>query len=327
MPKKKEKQSHRHHKSKSWRGVVDYSSSEEKDFEKYLLSQNYSLTLMESDGNCLFRAIAHQIEGNQESHDFYRQRVMDYISLHKDHFQLFIEPKEEGEEEEGMEDYIERLRRLGEWGGQPELFAATQCFHVNIQIYRANLPTYLLEAKEEEKKKGRSPSKLLRLSYHGSCHYNSILPLNDSSSSSFINKTEKEEEEENRKVKEIISYVPWAPEHRIQIALKACLGNEIDAMEMLLNDSDAIDILEDEENYSSSNKEGKSSEIVQRKKKETNGKSKTERKKKGKEIVMSTIRHKKETKASQKKGKIKAERISCEPLSDVSSINDVVIKL
>lgn len=127
MPKKKEKQSsHRHHKSKSWRGVVDYSSSEEKDFERYLHSQNYSLTLMESDGNCLFRAIAHQIEGNQESHDFYRQRVMDYISLHKDHFQLFIEPKEEGEEEEGMEEYIERLRRLGEWGGQPELFAATQ---------------------------------------------------------------------------------------------------------------------------------------------------------------------------------------------------------
>ena len=44
-----------------------------------------------ADGNCFFRAIAHQIEGNEEEHSRYREMVVEYIMQHREDFEPFIE--------------------------------------------------------------------------------------------------------------------------------------------------------------------------------------------------------------------------------------------
>lgn len=44
-----------------------------------------------ADGNCMFRAVADQMEGNQNRHGEYRQMAMDYVLNHREMFEAFID--------------------------------------------------------------------------------------------------------------------------------------------------------------------------------------------------------------------------------------------
>jgi hypothetical protein len=64
----------------------------------------------------------------------------------------------------------------GEWGGHPELYAASQCLGVNIVVHQAEGPRFVLTC-ELSQSQSQSQSKAPRdvhLSYHGECHYNSV---------------------------------------------------------------------------------------------------------------------------------------------------------
>ena len=56
----------------------------------------YGLKVVEmgGDGNCLFRTLADQLEGNEKLHRKYRQDAIDYIEDNKDSFAPFIEDDE-----------------------------------------------------------------------------------------------------------------------------------------------------------------------------------------------------------------------------------------
>lgn len=49
---------------------------------------------------------------------------MDYIEANQEHFSLFIE------DDEDFDTYLHRMRRDKEWGGHPELYAASQVLQV-----------------------------------------------------------------------------------------------------------------------------------------------------------------------------------------------------
>eukprot|EP00349_Pseudokeronopsis_sp_Brazil_P012307 CAMPEP_0202977750 /NCGR_PEP_ID=MMETSP1396-20130829/84437_1 /ASSEMBLY_ACC=CAM_ASM_000872 /TAXON_ID= /ORGANISM="Pseudokeronopsis sp., Strain Brazil" /LENGTH=52 /DNA_ID=CAMNT_0049716559 /DNA_START=199 /DNA_END=357 /DNA_ORIENTATION=- len=49
---------------------------------------------MTGDGNCLFRSIAYQLEGNEKLHAKYRQAAVDFITANKDDFAPFVEDDE-----------------------------------------------------------------------------------------------------------------------------------------------------------------------------------------------------------------------------------------
>ena len=49
---------------------------------------------MGGDGNCLFRSVADQLEGNEKLHRKYRQDAIDHITAHQDDFSPFIEDDE-----------------------------------------------------------------------------------------------------------------------------------------------------------------------------------------------------------------------------------------
>ena len=51
---------------------------------------NFKLFLIEEDGNCLFRAMSHQLYGSQDHHEMIRQRCCDYIELDRQYFEGFM---------------------------------------------------------------------------------------------------------------------------------------------------------------------------------------------------------------------------------------------
>lgn len=53
-----------------------------------------------------------------------RQRLMDFIEAHPDDYSPFME------DDEAWADYIPRMKREREWGGQLEIVAASRLFQV-----------------------------------------------------------------------------------------------------------------------------------------------------------------------------------------------------
>ena len=80
-----------------------------------------------SDGNCLFRAIAHQAYGDEEEHRMVRIRCMDYIQKEGDYFKGFIEG--------ALEAYVNRKKLNGIWGDDVEIQAMSEIYDRPIEIY------------------------------------------------------------------------------------------------------------------------------------------------------------------------------------------------
>ena len=61
------------------------------EFQAQLGALGLRIVPVAADGNCLFRAIAHQIEGDEEEHSRYRKMVVEYIMKHREDFEPFVE--------------------------------------------------------------------------------------------------------------------------------------------------------------------------------------------------------------------------------------------
>lgn len=91
---------------------------------------------------------------------------MDYIESEKDFFVQFIIGGEHY-----FEEYIEKKRLDGVWGDDIELQAMCEIYNRPIEIYAYRAEP--MRTFHEEQHHGQS-TKPIRLSYHGSEHYNSI---------------------------------------------------------------------------------------------------------------------------------------------------------
>ncbi|VBB31824.1 unnamed protein product [Acanthocheilonema viteae] len=129
------------------------------------------------DGACLFRAVADQIYGDEEMHDDVRRLCMDYMEKNSDHFSQFVT--------EDFHDYIARKRRRDAHGNHVELQAISEMFSRPIEIYEyctgvSSCIALILEPRNiSSSRLDVSPSAEqnppIRLSYHGSIHYNSVI--------------------------------------------------------------------------------------------------------------------------------------------------------
>ncbi|CEP03721.1 OTU domain-containing protein [Plasmodiophora brassicae] len=120
------------------------------------------------DGSCLFSAIADQLNiipdhkppvtVRKTRHD-----ITSYIEVHGEAFAGFIG-------KETLEEYCTRMRKMGEWGGQPELLAAMQHYQISIVVHQLKDPKALIL-------KSPAPgAKTIHLSYHEGRHYGSCRP-------------------------------------------------------------------------------------------------------------------------------------------------------
>ncbi|KAL1511083.1 hypothetical protein AB1Y20_005906 [Prymnesium parvum] len=140
-------------------------------FADELRLHGFALHPVARDGNCFFRSLADQLDSQQQRYDDYRQRVVAYMEAHEDDYAPFLTFGEGDEEDDrDFHEYTARMRRDGEWAGQPELLAAARALDVDIVVHQHEMPSYRLSC-------GKAHARCIHLSYHNGEHYNSVHPL------------------------------------------------------------------------------------------------------------------------------------------------------
>lgn len=140
----------------------------EKKFIEALGCHGLHVIEIEGDGNCLFRAVSHQLFLNEEKHEELRQRCVEHLIHHKDRFQLFCP--------DDFDQHINQMRHLSTWGDDLEIRALEEIIDRNIRIYSSDAldPTIPIKNNFEEEESLLKNAPPLKLSYHGHNHYNSI---------------------------------------------------------------------------------------------------------------------------------------------------------
>lgn len=122
---------------------------------------------VEGDGNCLFRAISHQLYLNESHHDDLRRACVKHMEIHRDRFQLFCTTN--------FDDHLRYMALNGSWGDDLEIKALEEILDRIIVIYStdSNEQPFLqpLQTNFEEQLLLRDISPII-LSYHGQSHYN-----------------------------------------------------------------------------------------------------------------------------------------------------------
>lgn len=124
----------------------------------------------DADGNCLFRAVAHQIYGSVDRHAEVRAACMDYIERNASYFRTFIA-------DEPIEAYVSARRRDKVWGDHLELVALREMFNKQVEVFRHDAPPdakpITIGATYPTPQGFTVP--VIRLSFHGKNHYNSVV--------------------------------------------------------------------------------------------------------------------------------------------------------
>ncbi|KAL2333521.1 hypothetical protein Fmac_014734 [Flemingia macrophylla] len=115
-----------------------------------------------ADGNCFFRALADQLEGNEEEHRKYRSMVVKHILDNREMFEPFIE------DEVPFDEYYQSMDNDGTWAGHMELQAASLVTRSNICIHQNMFPRWYIRNFDN------NGVHMIHLSYHDGEHYNSV---------------------------------------------------------------------------------------------------------------------------------------------------------
>jgi len=118
---------------------------------------------MGADGNCFFRAIADQLEGDESMHMKYRLEAVDYIRTNKDMYTPFIE------DDETIDQYCADMEKDGVWGDQLEMNALASSLEFNIIVHQVDHPSMV---QCFHPPMGKVPT--VHISYHLNEHYNSV---------------------------------------------------------------------------------------------------------------------------------------------------------
>lgn len=195
-------------------GEVDATTrtaAERQFFQQLRKERGLELYPVEGDGNCLFRAIALQVYGDEHMHGEVRERILDFMEREEDHFRNFVVADEDTEEDDQDDDengayhdqrnkhkpnnhkrnpddhhhvetfqqYIARKRQNGVHGNHPEIQAASELYNRTVQVYVPSRRTPAIEPINifhHEYRNDTDPP--IRLSYHDGNHYNAIVDPN-----------------------------------------------------------------------------------------------------------------------------------------------------
>jgi len=167
--------------------------SEYSKFTAQLEKVNLIVRDIKPDGNCLFRAVSDQLTGLQTGHKLYREEcVYEYQSNPEAYAPFLVD--------ETLEDYIEKVAKDGEWGGNLELIALSRRLHLDIIVHQFNRPRFEIHYEG-------SPIQTIHISYHEGDHYNSIRRSDDDKESraAIITATPTLRDVSNKKEVEIVS--------------------------------------------------------------------------------------------------------------------------
>ena len=107
------------------------------DIETFLYSQNRRLHNVKSDGNCMFRALSHQLYGNDDHHSELRSTLLEVIQSSSIIYQTYwIEDMPRGKVT--FQEHLMVAREEGKWGTQVELQAVSDCFNMAVYVCSLN---------------------------------------------------------------------------------------------------------------------------------------------------------------------------------------------
>ena len=86
---------------------------------------------VDGDGNCQFRALAHQLSGSAARHAAVRATVAKQLAAHRDRYEQFcIFEKKDAD----FDAFLARIATDGEWGDHVTLQAAADAYNVAIVL-------------------------------------------------------------------------------------------------------------------------------------------------------------------------------------------------
>ncbi|KAI8891986.1 hypothetical protein BC833DRAFT_626265 [Globomyces pollinis-pini] len=129
------------------------------DLESQLNLLGLELVEIQGDGNCLFRAISDQLNGSSNEHANIRADICNHIDISRDLYQPFME--------EDFDKYLNRMRKLGVYGGNLELVAASRLFKVKIAVHQLQQDIWIISDSDENEN-------TIHIAYHSWEHYSSI---------------------------------------------------------------------------------------------------------------------------------------------------------
>jgi len=123
------------------------------------------------DGNCLFRAVCDQLEGNSRNHMEYRANTVEYMKHFRDDFEPFVE------DDVPFDRHTANLRKSGTFAGNDALVALARYLKISIVIHQSGQPIWQINGGADDGAKARQ----IHLSYHNGEHYNSVRRVGDHS--------------------------------------------------------------------------------------------------------------------------------------------------
>jgi hypothetical protein len=145
---------------------------------------HYNVQIEPGDGNCLFHAVARQLN-NGITHEQLRARVIEYynsdnintLNLHGEltlHAQINHTVLNDENYNEQLASYIDYMAQNAIWGGQPEMQAIANIFNRSIVVHRPSSPDTIINPTHDGQIQGT-----IHLQYVGGMHYNSLIPVNN----------------------------------------------------------------------------------------------------------------------------------------------------
>lgn len=143
------------------------------------IENDYFIYETEGDGNCLYRAFAHQLYGNENLYLFVKDAILDYIELEENFFTHFINGGKDS-----FVHYLNMKRCEGVWGDDVEIQACSELYKRPIKIFAdSKTPIKTFHEDITNARLNFSESNILKaitISYHGRSHYNSLVPIDKS---------------------------------------------------------------------------------------------------------------------------------------------------
>jgi len=234
----------KHDRSKKYKQQRANDNDEAK-FHLMLVESKLRCKTIAPDGNCLFRAIADQVFGDSNKYQSLRDSVVAYMKQHEEYFTSFIE------DDEKFDDYVEKMSRDSEWGGQMELVILSRLLVIDIVVHQVDGPRYVIKYESPESPEGfhsacinKNTKQIPReahISYHGACHYNSIRMIDDDDSRPAVEyHTKNSHTQCNDSVKDVMNAVCWSTKRYAEIALEMSSGDVDAAIDLLFTNTIVI---------------------------------------------------------------------------------------
>ncbi|XP_023687137.1 OTU domain-containing protein 3 [Paramormyrops kingsleyae] len=140
-------------------------------FTNQLQALGLKLREVPGDGNCLFRALADQLEGHSRGHLRLRQETVQHMQAHRQDFEPFVE------DDVPFTQHLHNLSQPGTFAGNDAIVAFARSHQLRVLIHQLNTPLWEINGSD------KPMCRELHIAYRYGDHYDSVRRIGDNSES------------------------------------------------------------------------------------------------------------------------------------------------